>query len=136
MSNSISNIVLTLVNLLRPLIKWEFDWDGERLTLYTKSQVVEGESGVEVNTSISFNEDTVQVKLREVYYSWEVRQNGKTYYVPECPTHITMEYKVGEGWSVPPVGWGIGNDNTNRAHELRVLIVEVTKNHNQNWSLN
>jgi len=136
MNNSISNIVLALVNLLRPLIKWEFDWDGDRITLYTDSQDKD-EYGykVEVYTAISFNEDTVEVKLTEEVYCRELRGTANTYFLP-ISTNIRMKYKVGEGWSTITDRFGFSNDDTDRAYELRVLIVEVTKNHNQNWSLN
>ena len=127
MNKCISNVVQALLNLLRPIgSSYELgcDTDRQRLIVYTCSQI-EDDFGYKIVTRaiINFNENSIELTLREEDYCIEVIETANSYW-ESINTEINMEFTESKGWYVNM----LGNDSTNRAYELRAMIVEATKN--------
>ena len=126
MNKCISNAVQALLGLLSPIgSSYELgcDNDRQRLIVYTYNQI-EDDFGYKIVTRaiISFNENSIELTLREEDYCIEVIEAANSYW-ESINTEINMEFTE-RGWWVSM----LGNDSTNRAYELRAMIVEATKN--------
>ena len=131
MNKCISNAVQALLDLLKPIgssYELGYDTDRQRLIVYTCNQIID-DFGYKIVTRaiINFNENSVELTLREEDYCIEVIEAGNTYW-ESINTEINMEFTE----SIDGVfSWHVsmlGNDSSNRAYELRAMIVEATKN--------